>query len=204
MTGVQASCFYLPDFQTGKGIGLLGAIVLIIEIIDMGWEAPPKPWPLVAVPVLAHGPDAPRHRHPLLFGHQPKAGPVLEIQVRAIVVIFIWTVSDLTQQMEPFFLKAPTARSSFLWWDFQSNRKKSACLPAPQMVQSVRKLEDMPKRFPTKINKSITKAINGPDTYQGHGCNTDSIFLYFQLFPKIGIVRFRLCNFGYMPNPSTF
>ncbi|KPM32205.1 Hypothetical protein I595_1853 [Croceitalea dokdonensis DOKDO 023] len=43
------------------------------------------------------------------------------------------------------------------------------------MLQMVRKLEDMPKRLPNKTKIAMVKAINGPETYHGHGCKIYSI-----------------------------
>lgn len=45
-------------------------------------------------------------------------------------------------------IMAPTTTTRFQRWDFQSYLKKSAYLPAPPILQSVLRLEDIPNVFP--------------------------------------------------------
>ena len=49
--------------------------------------------------------------------------------------------------------------------------KNSPNLPAPPKEHKVLRFEDIPNRFPIKIKIAMVKAIKGPETYHGHGCN---------------------------------
>jgi len=63
----------------------------------------------------------------------------------------------------------PQAKIIFQLFALQSNLKKSIFLPAPQMVQIVRRLDDMPNDLPIKTSKNMINAIKGPLAYQGQG-----------------------------------
>ena len=49
------------------------------------------------------------------------------------------------------------------------------------MAQRVWKLEETPNLFPEISNRIIESAISGPPTYQGHGCEINSI-----IFNQVG------------------
>ena len=88
-----------------------------------------------------------------------------------------WTAILSDNQLTPIQppIMAPKATYKFHCCVFQSKSKKRVLLPAPQIVQSVLRFEDMPKFLPKKSNKNMTKAINGPPMYQGQGLKIHSI-----------------------------
>src|SRR5690606_622429 len=75
----------------------------------------------------------------------------------------------------------PIRKRRFHRCDFQSKSKNLTRLPAPAIVQMVRKLDEKPKVFPQKIRMSMTAVISKPEMYQGQGClmNSTIVFIIF-------------------------
>ena len=91
---------------------------------------------------------------------------------------------------------APRTTIRFQRCDFQSNLKKSEVLSAPQIVQSVRKLDYMPNFFSTIISKNITKAIRKPEIYQGQGLRIISILVkLFAVLEQLKLYKKSVQNF---------
>jgi hypothetical protein len=65
---------------------------------------------------------------------------------------------------------APTRKTRFQDWVFQSKSKNLTRFPAPAKVQMVRRLEEKPKVFPKNNIKNITVAMMIPENHQGQGC----------------------------------
>jgi DNA topoisomerase VI subunit B len=80
---------------------------------------------------------------------------------------------------------APKTTMRFQRSFFQSKLKKPDALPAPPIEQAVLKLEDIPNCLPTNSKANITKAIRGPETYQGQGFIIHSIIKYFMQIKAI-------------------
>lgn len=89
---------------------------------------------------------------------------------------------------------APSRKSRFHRCAFQSKLKKLLRLPAPAMLQMVRKLAEKPKLFPQKISISIITTMTIPEKYQGQGCLINSIISMRRKFIFFGKAYSVLCR----------